>query len=604
MTVTIERTGDVAVVTIDNPPVNALSQGLRQDLWNAAETLDADPSVRAVVLIGQGRTFIAGADVNELGKPPMPPHLPDLVARIETATKPWIAAIHGSALGGGCEVALGCRFRIAVPSASVGLPEVRLGIVPGAGGTVRLPRLIGPALAADMVTSGTPLAAPKARSQGLIDAIVEGDLERGAIDFARAAVDQSLPLPLSERSVPAVDATFWETTSRAVADRAKREDAPLRALACVRKAVEADFDTAMAFERQTFLELRGSSQAAALRHVFFAERSAPRPPELAGVETRSIRSAAVIGGGTMGAGIVAALRDAGLPVTLVERDEAAVERGLSNLRSIFENSVKRGRITSETAAERLSGVIGTTNYELLARVDVVIEAVFEDLDVKREVFGKLSTVCRPDAVLATNTSYLDPEQIAAGIKHPERFFGLHFFSPAHVMKLLEIVPTAHTTPATLATGFALARMLKKIPVRAGICDGFIGNRILKITRAQAERLLLSGATPKVVDAAMRSFGLPMGPFEAQDLGGLDIAAFQRRAARARGDTPFAPVAERLCALERFGQKSGGGWYDYAKGDRTPQPSDIVADIIVGEAKGISQRQWDDCLLYTSDAADE
>ncbi|EJL50993.1 3-hydroxyacyl-CoA dehydrogenase [Rhizobium sp. CF122] len=601
MTVTIERTGDVAVVTIDNPPVNALSQGLRQDLWNAAETLDADPSVRAVVLICQGRTFIAGADVNELGKPPMPPHLPDLVARIETATKPWIAAIHGSALGGGCEVALGCRFRIAVPSASVGLPEVRLGIVPGAGGTVRLPRLIGPALAADMVTSGTPLAAPKARSQGLIDAIVEGDLERGAIDFARAAVDQSLPLPLSERSVPAVDATFWETTSRAVADRAKREDAPLRALACVRKAVEADFDTAMAFERQTFLELRGSSQAAALRHVFFAERSAPRPPELAGVETRSIRSAAVIGGGTMGAGIVAALRDAGLPVTLVERDEAAVERGLSNLRSIFENSVKRGRITSETAAERLSGVIGTTNYELLARVDVVIEAVFEDLDVKREVFGKLSTVCRPDAVLATNTSYLDPEQIAAGIKHPERFFGLHFFSPAHVMKLLEIVPTAHTTPATLATGFALARMLKKIPVRAGICDGFIGNRILKITRAQAERLLLSGATPKAVDAAMRSFGLSMGPFEAQDLGGLDIAAFQRRAARARGETPFAPIAERLCALERFGQKSGGGWYDYAKGDRTPQPSDIVADIIAGEAKGISQRQWDeadiiDCIV--------
>jgi len=601
MTVTIERTGDVAVVTIDNPPVNALSQGLRQDLWSAAETLDADPSVRAVVLICEGRTFIAGADVNELGKPPMPPHLPDLVARIETATKPWIAAIHGSALGGGCEVALGCRFRIAVPSASVGLPEVRLGIVPGAGGTVRLPRLIGPALAADMVTTGTPVAAPKARSQGLIDAIIEGDLEQGAIDFARAAVDQSLPLSLSERSVPSVDATFWETTSRAVADRAKREDAPLRALACVRKAVEADFDTAMAFERQTFLELRGSPQASALRHVFFAERSAPRPPELAGVETRSIRSAAVIGGGTMGAGIVAALRDAGLPVTLVERDEAAVERGLSNLRSIFESSVKRGRITSETATERLSGVIGTTNYELLARVDVVIEAVFEDLDVKREVFGKLSTVCRPDAVLATNTSYLDPEQIAAGIKHPERFLGLHFFSPAHVMKLLEIVPTAHTTPATLATGFALARMLKKIPVRAGICDGFIGNRILKITRAQAERLLLSGATPQAVDAAMRSFGLPMGPFEAQDLGGLDIAAFQRRAARARGDTPFAPVAERLCALERFGQKSGGGWYDYAKGDRTPRPSDIVADIIAREAKGMPQRQWDeagiiDCIV--------
>ncbi|MEK1894358.1 MAG: 3-hydroxyacyl-CoA dehydrogenase NAD-binding domain-containing protein [Rhizobium sp.] len=601
MTVTIEHSGEIAVVTIDNPPVNALSQAVRQDLWNAAETLDADFSVRAVVLICEGRTFIAGADVNEFDKPPAPPHLPDLVARIETAAKPWVAAIHGSALGGGFEVALGCRFRVAVASARVGLPEVRLGIVPGAGGTVRLPRLVGPALAAEMVTAGTPVAAPRARSQGLIDAVVEGDLEKGAIDFARAALDQSLPLPLRQRGVPAVDATFWETITTAIAGRAKREDAPLRALACVRTAAEADFDTAMAFERQTFLELRGSSQASALRHVFFAERAALRPPELGGVEPRRIRSAAVIGGGTMGAGIAAALCDARLPVTLVERDEVAVERGLSNLRSIFDGLVKRGKISSEAAAERLSTVTGTTDYGLLAGVDLVIEAVFEDIDVKRDVFSRLSAVCRADAVLATNTSYLDPEEIAAGIKHPERFVGLHFFSPAHVMKLLEIVPTAQTAPATLATGFALARMLNKIPVRAGICDGFIGNRILKITRAQAERLLLAGATPQAVDAAMRTFGFPMGPFEAQDLGGLDIAAFQRRAARARGETPFAPIAERLCALERFGQKSGGGWYDYARGDRTPKPSKIVADIIADAAKGMQQRPWDepsivDCIV--------
>ncbi|CCM79298.1 3-hydroxyacyl-CoA dehydrogenase NAD-binding domain-containing protein [Rhizobium mesoamericanum] len=601
MTLIIERKGDVALVTIDNPPVNALSQALRQDLWDAAESLDADPLVGAVVLICEGRTFIAGADVIEFGKPPMPPHLPDLVARIEMATKPWTAAIHGSALGGGLEVALGCRFRVAVPKASIGLPEVRLGIVPGAGGTVRLPRLVGPVLAAEMVTTGTPVTAQKARSQGLIDAIIEGDLEKGAIDFARAALDQSLPLPLSQRGVPPVDAAFWETTSKTVASRAKGEDAPLRALGCVRKATEADFETAMAFERQTFLELRGSPQAAALRHVFFAERAALRPPELAGVEPRSIRSAAVIGGGTMGAGIAATLREAGLPVTLVERDEPAVDRGLSNLRSIFESAVKRGKISPETAAERLSGIVGTTDYSLLARIDVVIEAVFEDVDVKREVFGKLSAVCRPDAVLATNTSYLDPQQIAAHIKCPERFIGLHFFSPAHVMKLLEIVPTAKTAPATLATGFALARMLSKIPVRAGICDGFIGNRILKVTRAQAERLLLAGATPQAVDQAMRSFGLPMGPFEAQDLGGLDIAAFQRKAARARGETPFAPIAERLCALERFGQKSGGGWFDYAKGDRTPKQSEVVADIIAGEARETPQRAWDqagiiDCVV--------
>ncbi|MDM9620619.1 3-hydroxyacyl-CoA dehydrogenase NAD-binding domain-containing protein [Rhizobium sp. S96] len=601
MTVTITHNGEIAVVTVDNPPVNALSQDLRQSLWDAAETLDNDPSVRAVVLICAGRTFIAGADVNEFGKPPMPPHLPDLVKRIERATKPWIAAIHGSALGGGFEIALGCRFRVAVASASVGLPEVRLGIVPGAGGTVRLPRLVGPALAADMVTTGTPVAAPKARSQGLIDAIVDGDLEKGAIDFALAALAHSLPLALSDRAVPAVDTAFWDKTAKSVATRAKREEAPLRALACVKSAAEADFETALAFERETFLQLRGSDQAAALRHVFFAERAAPRPPELSGASPRPIRSAAVIGGGTMGAGIAASLRDAGLPVTLVERDQAAVERGLANLQAIFDGAVKRGRIDPETAVARMAGIAGTTDYVRLADTDLVIEAVFEDLDVKRAVFAQLAAICRPDAVLATNTSYLDPDHIAAFMTGRERFIGLHFFSPANIMKLLEIVPAASTAPDVLATGFALARMLGKIPVRAGICDGFIGNRILKVTRAQAERLLLSGATPQAVDAAMRAFGLPMGPFEAQDLGGLDIAAFQRKAARARGETPFAPIADRLCEEGRFGQKSGGGWYDYAKGDRTPLPSATVTRLIAAAADGTLQRDWDeagivDCIV--------
>lgn len=593
MTVSITRDGEIAIVTVDNPPVNALSQRLRQDLWQAAEALDADGAVRAVVLICAGRTFIAGADVGEFGKPPLPPHLPDLVARIEAASKPWVAAIHGSALGGGLEVALGCRFRVASAPASLGLPEVRLGIVPGAGGTVRLPRVIDPAFAVDMVTTGTPVAAPKACQQGLVDAIIDGDLESGAVDFARTAVQQSLPLPLRERAVRAVDEDFWETAAGAVGARAKREDAPLRALACVRRATEVDFDRAMAFERETFLELRGSTQAAALRHVFFAERAAPRPPQLNGISPRTIRSVAVIGGGTMGAGIAAAFRDAGHPVTLVERDNQAVERGLANLRAIFDSSAKRGRITPETAAERLAGVTGTTGYAALADVDLVVEAVFEDLDVKRRVFIELARVCRADAVLATNTSYLDPERIADGIAGPERFLGLHFFSPAHVMKLLEIVPTNATAPAVLATGFALARVLGKIPVRAGICDGFIGNRILKVMRAQAERLLLSGATPQMVDAAMRVFGLPMGPFEAQDLGGLDIAAFQRRAARARGEAPFAPIADRLCAMERFGQKTGGGWYDYAEGTRTPQPSRTVDDVVAEEAKGWRQQRWSD-----------
>ena len=591
MTVTIAREGSIAVVTVDNPPVNALSQALRQGLVEAVAQLDADATVKAVVLICAGRTFIAGADVSEFGKPPQPPHLPDVVAGIEGAKKPWVAAIHGSALGGGLEVALGCTYRVAVASASLGLPEVKLGIIPGAGGTVRLPRLIGPAAAVDLVTSGSPVGAKKAEALGLVDVVIHGDLRAGAIAFANEIAGKPLPQPISSRAVPTVEASFWEGAEKAVAAKAKREVAPLRALASVRKASETDFSSAMAFERETFLALRGSEQAAALRHVFFAERAAPRPPELAGVAPCDLRSAAVIGGGTMGAGIAAALRDAGLPVVLIERDDAAVERGLANVRAIFDGSAKRGRITQEVAAERMAGVTGSDDYGLLADTDLVIEAVFEDLDVKRAVFEKLSAVCRPDAVFATNTSYLDPGLISEGVARPERFLGLHFFSPAHIMKLLEIIPTEATAPDVLATGFVLARQLGKIPVRAGICDGFIGNRILKVIRAQAERLLLSGATPSAVDAAMRAFGLPMGPFEAQDLGGLDIAAFQRKAARERAETPFAPVAERLCAIERFGQKSGGGWYDYEPGDRAPKPSETVAAIIAEEAAGRPQRAW-------------
>jgi 3-hydroxyacyl-CoA dehydrogenase len=602
MTASIEHRGEIAIVTVDHPPVNALSQALRQQLYEAAERLDADPSVKAVVLVCAGRTFIAGADVGEFDKPPRPPHLPDLVARIERAEKPWVAAIHGSALGGGFEVALGCRFRVAVPSASVGLPEVRLGIVPGAGGTVRLPRLADVETAVDMVTTGSPLRAREAQEAGLIDAVIEGDLVAGAVDFARAALGRPLPPALGDRPVAAPAEGFWEAAEKTVAARAKREVAPLKALACMRRAAEADFETATAFERETFLALRGSAQAAALRHVFFAERAATRPPELAGVAPRPIKSAAVIGGGTMGAGIAAALRDAGLPLILVERDDLSLERGLARLRAIFDGAAKRGRISIDAAVDRMAGVTATTDYAALADVDLVVEAVFEDLEVKREVFRRLAAACRRDAVLATNTSYLDPERIAEGIGHPERFLGLHFFSPAHVMRLMEIVPTTATAPEVLATGFVLARMLNKVPVRAGISDGFIGNRILKVTRAQAERLLLTGATPAAVDAALRGFGLPMGPFEVQDLGGLDIAALQRRAARARGETAFAPIADRLSAIGRFGQKSGGGWYDYQPGDRTPRPSETVAAIIAEEAKGWPRRAWGeaamvDCILW-------
>lgn len=576
--ITIAREGRIAVVTVDNPPVNALSQAVRQGLNEAVHTLDDDPDVAAVVLICAGRTFIAGADVSEFDKPPQPPHLPDVISSIEMAAKPWIAAIHGSALGGGFEVALGCRFRLAAAEASVGLPEVTLGIVPGAGGTVRTPRLAGIEAAVELVTTGKPVRAARAHELGLIDRIVAGDLRTGAIAFAEALAAE-LPAPLSLRPAPTVEPSFWAEAEAAIAKRAKGEAAPLRALACLREACEADFAAASQLERATFLELRASEQAAALRHVFFAERAAPRPSTLSGVEPRPLSTAAVIGGGTMGAGIAAALRDAGLPVVLIERDAAAVERGLSNLKSIFDGAVKRGRLSESAAEARLAGVTGSTDYAALADTDLVIEAVFEELSVKRQVFEQLGRVCRADAVLATNTSYLDPRAIADGLPGADRFIGLHFFSPANVMKLLEIVPTPDTDAATLATGFALARLLGKVPVRAGICEGFIGNRILKRYRAEAETLVRQGVAIASVDAAMRAYGFAMGPFEAQDLGGLDIAFLQREGARAAGADVPETLGDILVRAGRKGQKTGGGWYDYQAGDRRPHASQDVARLL-------------------------
>ncbi len=597
MIVSIDRDGDIALVTVDNPPVNALGQALRQGLWDAVGALDADPTVRAVVLICAGRTFIAGADVTEFGKPPVPPHLPDLVDRLEGAAKPWTAAIHGSALGGGFEVAMGCRFRVALDSASVGLPEVTLGIVPGASGTVRTPRLAGVEAAAELVTTGRPVKAGKALSMGLVDAVVSGDLRAESLAFARKALTHPLPPPISARPVTSPDPAWWDEQHKAIAKRAKGEVAPLRALDCLRIAAEKPFAEAMAHERATFLELRASDQAAALRHIFFAERAAPKPAHLGDVKPREIRSTAVIGGGTMGAGIAAALRDAGLPVVLIERDEEAVQRGLANLRSIFDGAVKRGKLTEAQARARMDGVTAGSDYALLSGTGLVIEAVFEDLAVKRAVFARLGQACRPDAILATNTSYLDPRLIAEGLPHPDRFIGLHFFSPANVMKLLEIVPTPTTSPETLATGFALARQLGKIPVQAGICDGFIGNRILKRYRAEAETLVRDGTPIAAVDAAMRAHGFAMGPFEAQDLGGLDIAYLQREGARASGQDAPETLGDILVRAGRKGQKTGGGWYDYAPGDRTPKPSDTTAGLLAGRitagptltAEGIASR---------------
>ncbi len=523
MVVNITRDGDIAVVTVDNPPVNALGQALRQGLWDAVATLDAAADVRAVVLICAGRTFIAGADVTEFGKPPVPPHLPDLVDRIEGAAKPWVAAIHGSALGGGLEVAMGCRFRVALETAALGLPEVGLGIVPGASGTVRTPRLVGAAAAVELVTTGRPVKAERARAMGLVDAVVTGDLRTAAVAFARTALEAPLPLPVSARPVTAPDAAWWEDQHAAIAARAKGELAPLRALDCLRVAAERPFAEALAHERATFLALRGSDQAAALRHIFFAERAAPRPSHVTAAP-RPLRSAAVIGGGVRGAGLASALRSAGLSVVLVADDDAAVLRG-----------PQTGGPSTKAMAERIGDA------------DLVIVAA-EGALAMPAVLGRLGGMCRADAVLAVPTGAGDPHRTAEPVPTPARVLGLNLFGPTAGVALLEIVPTAATAPETLATGFALARALGRILVQTGLGGGSIGHRLLRRTRAAAEDLIRQGLAPATVDAAMRAYGFALGPFEAWDGGDpVNVAAMPGQGTPGRADLSDADIAARLTA---------------------------------------------------------
>ena len=579
MTVSVEQRGDVAIVTIDNPPVNALNRQVRLALLEIVQRLDADPSVTAVVLAGAGRAFVGGADIAEFDRPIEEPFLPEVISRIETACKPWIAAVHGAAVGGGLELVLGCRFRIATAEATFSLPEVNLGLIPGAGGSQRLPRLVGVEAAIPIVAELQTLNATRALELGLVDRIVTGDMVSAAVVFALEALAHPLPALAVERPVTAPPAAVWASAEARIAARAKGAAAPLRALSVLRLGVDKGVVAGLAHERAAFLVLRETEEAAALRYLFFAERGAPRPADLRGVETAPIGSAGVVGGGTMGVGIVAALRHAGLPVVLVERDDESLARAMKAVAALFEGAARRGALIAEEAAARLAGVTPSVGYAGLAGCDLVIEAVFEDMAAKHAVFAELARVCRVDTILATNTSYLDPRVIAEGLPEPGRFIGLHFFSPAHVMKLLEIIPIPQTRPEVLAASFALALQLGKVPVRSGICDGFIGNRILRRYRAEAETLMREGVAFDRIDAAMRTFGYAMGPFEVQDLAGLDISFLHREAARARGDLVPETPGDILVRAGRKGQKTGGGWYDYRPDDRTPLTSPETAQLL-------------------------
>jgi 3-hydroxyacyl-CoA dehydrogenase len=598
--------GGVAVITVNNPPVNAISQAVRQGLVDAMKTVAADAAVRAAVIRGAGNVFIAGADVREFGKPPMEPFLPDVVAAIEATDKPVAAAIHGVALGGGFEIALGCHYRVMSPKARVGFPEVNLGIIPGAGGTQRLPRLCGVEKAADLVTSGRQVGAKEAMDAGLIDVIAESedDLLSAAKRLALSKTKSPLRR-ISKMSVPATAVADFFTTERAKVARAARgQDSPVRALEAVEAATTLPFAEGLKRERAIFQELRSSDQAKALRHAFFAERAVSKVPGLENAKAHKLATLAVIGGGTMGAGIAVACLRAGFPVVMIEADAAALERGRSNVDKNLEGFVSRGRLTAEAKAEHLGRLTPSLDYGALKDADLVIEAVFEDMDVKKTIFGKLDAAMKPGAVLATNTSYLDINEIAAATKRPEDVIGLHFFSPAFVMRLLEIVRPAKTADGVVATGFELARKLGKVGVLSGVCDGFIGNRILAKTRKQADYMIEDGAMPWDVDKAMEAFGMPMGPFRVMDLAGLDIAWAQRKRTAATRDPKerYVEIADRICEQGWFGQKTGRGWYVYEAGKPIPNPD--VEEIIRAQSarKGIARRtipaqEIQDRILY-------
>ncbi|MEX2470307.1 MAG: 3-hydroxyacyl-CoA dehydrogenase NAD-binding domain-containing protein [Pseudohongiellaceae bacterium] len=595
--VNYELKDKIGVISVDNPPVNALAQVVREGILNAVNKAQQDAS-EAIVLRCEGRTFIAGADITEFGKPPKDPWLPEVLEAIENSAKPVIAAIHGTALGGGFEVALACHYRCALVSAQVGLPEVKLGLLPGAGGTQRVPRSAGVKAALEMITSGNPVPAPRAKDMGLVDEIIEGeDLAAGALQYARDLVDAGAPLKrIRDISIDrsTLEPDFFDAARKRLAGRARGQIAPDRIVTAIQAAVELPMDEGLKKERELFQELVASPESAAMRHVFFAERQAAKIKDLPrDTPTRDINKVAVIGGGTMGGGIAMCFANVGIPVVLVEVSDEALERGLGIVRKNYTITVQKGKMSEARMQERLTLITGTTDYAQIKDVDLVIEAVFENLDLKEEIFARLDATCKPGTILATNTSYQDVNAIAAATKRPEDVLGMHFFSPANVMKLLEVVRGDETADDVLATAMKIGKKIGKVCALSRVCYGFIGNRMLGGYGREAQMLLLDGCTPAQVDSVLERFGMAMGPLAMGDLAGLDVGY---KARQGRTDLPDDPrlyrIGDVLVEMGRHGQKTGAGFYKYDPRTRARMDDPEVEAMIREEAEklGVEQRQ--------------
>jgi 3-hydroxyacyl-CoA dehydrogenase len=594
--VSYEVINNIGVVKVNNPPVNALSQAVREGILTAVQTAQNDNS-EAVVLLCEGRTFIAGADITEFGKPPMAPSLPEVLSTIESSNKLVIAAIHGTALGGGFEVSLACHYRCAVASAKVGLPEVKLGILPGAGGTQRVPRVAGVKAALDMIISGDPISANKASDMGLIDEVLSGDdLQSVALAYAQDLVASGAKLKrIRDITIdPAsIEPGFFDNYRKQIAKRAKGQIAQDRIVSCVEAAVGQPIDAGLEVERKLFMELVSSPQSKAMRHAFFAEREAAKIKDLPkDTAVRDIKKVAIIGSGTMGGGIAMCFANVGIPVQLVELSGEALERGLGVIKKNYSITVQKGKLSEAEMAKRVGLITGTTSYDDIGDVDLVIEAVFENPDVKKDVFGKLDAVCKPGCILATNTSYQDVNMIAEATKRPQDVVGMHFFSPANVMKLLEVVRGDKTAHDVLATVMQIGKKIGKVCVLSRVCYGFIGNRMLTGYGRQAHMLLLDGATPAQVDAAAEKFGMAMGPLAVGDLAGLDIGYKARQALASKPDPRTCIIADALVEKGRLGQKSGSGYYKYDPATRARQADPEVEALIKAKAQelGITQRE--------------